>query len=392
MIDILLQPEVQKYIKDHQFDDPFVLSLKSKKRPDFPLKQAIEQIQSLQKARNKIPTWTNVENIVWPPPISIEQSSSELAAKFKAELIHGKSMADLTGGMGIDASFFADSFEEVHYVESNQKLGELAKHNFDALNKKNISIHHESAEEYLARSPESLDAIYLDPSRRLKDKKVFKIEDCSPNLYEIVPKCIELTNQLLIKLSPMVDLSLLGKEFSPSKIWVVSIKNEVKEVLCLVQNEKSDLQVYAVDLPSNGNKMIFKYYWAEEEKAENSFSLPMKYIYEPSPGIMKTGAFKLIGHRFGLHKIHINSHLYTSNEFLEDFPGRVFFLRAAIKPDKKEIARIAPDNKINVLTRSFPLSAEQLKKKFSLKDGGDDFLIGTTLMDGKKALLFCERL
>ncbi len=392
MIAQLLKPEVQKYIKDHQTDDPFMLSLKSKAPKGFPLKEAIEQIHSLQKAKLKIPSWAETENIIWPPPISVEQSSSEISAKFKAQLIDGKSVVDLTGGMGIDTSCFAEKFYEIQYVESNPDLAELAKHNFRVLGLDNISITHGSAEEYLENCTQRFDAMFLDPSRRLKNKKVFKIEDCAPNLYEVVPKCIELCNQLLIKLSPLVDLSLLIRGFSPAKIWVVSVKNEVKEVLCLVQNDKSPTIISAVDLQSHGKNVVFEFNQEEEAQTESIFSLPLLYIYEPSSALMKAGAFKLIGHRFGLKKLHINAHLYTSDEQITDFPGRTFLLKKQIKMDKKEIARLVPDNKINVLTRNYPLSPDQLKKKLSLKDGGDNYLIGTTLMNDQKAVLFCERL
>ena len=399
MIDQLLNPEVQEFIKDHQFDDPFALSLKSKPREDFPLKEAIEQIHSLQKAKHKIPGWVAVENIVWPPPLSVEQSSSEITAKFKAEQIHGKSMVDLTGGMGVDTGFFANGFAETHYVESNLHLVAIAQHNFDVLKKNNITVYNDYAEDFLNKSKSHFDAIFLDPSRRIKSKKVFKIEDCVPNLYEIVPKCLKLTNQLLIKLSPLVDLSLLIKDFTPVKIWVVSVKNDVKEVLCLIRNEKLRTLIFAVDLQDHGELMpacpvgrLFGFNKKEETKAENVFSLPLKYIYEPSAALLKSGAFKLVGYRFRLKKLHVNTHLYTSDELIKDFQGRVFLLKEQIKPDKKEISRIAPNNQINVLTKNYPLSSAQLKKKFSLKDGGENFLIGTTLMEGKKVLMLCKRI
>lgn len=391
MIIQLLKPEVQKFIKDHQFDDPFVLSLKSKAHKDFPLKEAIEQIHALQKAKLKIPSWVATEEIIWPAPISIEQCSSELTARFKADLIHGKSIVDLTGGMGVDISCFAATFDEVHYVESEPNLAELALHNFSLLGLNAISIHCERSEDFLGKRTEKIDAIFIDPSRRVKDKKVFKIEECAPNIYELVPLCLELSNQLLIKLSPLVDLSLLIRDFAPSKIWVVSVKNEVKEVLCLIQNEKTTTQISAVDLQNDGKKEVFEFNHEEEATIESVFSLPLNYIYEPSSAILKTGAFKLVSHRFGINKLHINAHLYTSDVLIEDFPGRTFILKKQIKMDKKEIARLVPHKKINVLTRNHPLTPDQLKKKLSLKDGGEDYLIGTTLMNDKKAVLFCER-
>lgn len=392
MIAQLLKPEVQKFIKDHQTDDPFSLSLKSKATENFPLKEAIEQIHSLQKAKPKIPSWSAKEGIIWPPPISVEQCSSELTAAFKAKLIQGKSLVDLTGGMGMDTSCFARNFEEVHYVESNPGLVELARHNFKALGISNISCHCETSEDFIKKRKAKIDALFIDPSRRVKDKKVFRIEDCTPNLYEIIPKCLAITDQLLVKLSPLVDLSLLIKDFSPSKIWVISIKNEVKEVLCLVQNEKPTTQILAVNINNLDNMGVFEFNQHEEANAESSFSLPLTYIYEPSPVVLKSGAFKLVGQRFGLYKLQTNTHLYTSDEHIIDFPGRTFLLKNQSKLDKKEIARLVPDKKINVLTRNHPLSPEQLKKKLSLKDGGEHYLIGITLMNNKKALLYCERI
>ena len=391
MIEQLLKNEVQKYIKDHQHDDPFALSLKSKPLKDFPLREAIEQIQAFQKARYKIPSWAATENIIWPAPLSVEQSSSEATAKFKADLIHGKTMVDLTGGMGVDTSFFAEKFEEVFYVESEPELTEVATHNFNVLGKNNISICGEHAEEFLEKQSNQIDAIFIDPSRRVKDKKVFKIEDCAPNLYEIIPKCLQFSNQVLIKLSPLVDLSLLIRELNPNRIWVVGAKNEVKEVLCLIQNNKREVRIEAVMLKENTGPDFFKFLYHKEAETTCDFSMPLKYIYEPNAAIMKTGAFKLIGNHYGLKKLHLHTHLYTSTELVKNFPGKILEIKKQIKPNKKEISELAPNNKINVFTRNYPLTPAQLKKKYKLKDGGDDFLIGTTLMNGKKALLFCER-
>jgi protein-L-isoaspartate O-methyltransferase len=191
MIEKLLSPEVQKFIKDHQGDDPFLLSLKAKEVDDFPTREAIEQIQSFQKARSKLPTWVTTEGIVWPPPISIEQSSSETTAKFKASLVHGKSLVDLTGGMGVDVNSFSHSFDKVHYVEPNDQLCQMARHNFRVLEKRNIQIYHTTAQTFLADNQASYDTIFIDPSRRSENKKVFKIADCSPHLLDVlaaVPK------------------------------------------------------------------------------------------------------------------------------------------------------------------------------------------------------------
>jgi predicted O-methyltransferase YrrM len=394
MIDRLLSPEVQQYIRDHQHDDPFLLSLRHKKNlMDFPLREAIEQIHSLQKARTKLPSWAARENIIWPAPKSVEQASSEITAKFKASLVSGKSFLDLTGGMGVDCIFFADQFEEVHYVESDAALCALARHNFGMLGFGHIQIHNITAEAFLTDCQKNFDAIFIDPSRRFDSKKVFKIEDCSPNLYDILPKCKSISNQVLVKLSPLIDLSFLVKEFQPESIWGISVRNEVKEVLCLVQRgNKTQVKIEAVDFLANGDSKVFKFLHHREAEAKSDFSSPLTYIYEPNAAILKAGAFKLIGNHYELKKLHQHTHLYTSDEIITDFPGRIYKVMAELKPDKKEISGAVPGKKINVLTRNFPLTPAQLKKKFGLIDGGEDFLIGTTLMDGKKVLLRCSRI
>jgi hypothetical protein len=384
MIEKLLSPEVQKFIKDHQGDDPFLLSLKAKEVDDFPTREAIEQIQSFQKARSKLPTWVTTEGIVWPPPISIEQSSSETTAKFKASLVHGKSLVDLTGGMGVDVNSFSHSFDKVHYVEPNDQLCQMARHNFRVLEKRNIQIYHTTAQTFLADNQASYDAIFIDPSRRSENKKVFKIADCSPHLLDVLPQCLKFAPKVLVKLSPLVDISLLLKTLSPNFIWVVGVKNEVKEVLCLVERKMQQCRIETVMLHENDDRSEFKFFLKQEKEAVSEFSLPQKYIYEPNAAIMKAGAFKLIGKHFGLKKLHQHTHLYTSDELVDNFPGKVLTLLGQLKPGKKEILKAIPDGKINVITRNFPLSSSQLKKKFKLKDGGDNFLIGTTLFDGKK--------
>jgi predicted O-methyltransferase YrrM len=391
MIEKLLSPEVQKFIKDHQDDDPFLLSLKARETDDFPTREAIEQIQSLQKAQSKLLRWVATEGIVWPPPISIEQSSSEATAKFKASLVHGKSIVDLTGGMGVDVSFFSDSFNQVHYVEPNEQLCQIAKHNFRVLEKINIQIHPSTAETFLAENQDSFDALYIDPSRRSENKKVFKVEDCSPNLLDILPESLKIAPKVLVKLSPLVDISLLLKTLSPNFIWVVALKNEVKEVLCLVERKMQRCRIETVMLHDNVDRTEFKFFLKQEKEAVSEFSLPQKYIYEPNAAILKAGAFKLIGKHFGLKKLHQHTHLYTSNELVDEFPGKVLTIIDQLKQDKKAINAAIPDGKINVITRNFPLSSSQLKNNFKLKDGGDNFLIGTTLFDGKRVLLVCTR-
>ena len=398
MIRKLLSPEVQKYIREHQRDDPFLLSLNKKKEDGFPLDEAIRQIQSLQKAKSKTPSWTEKENIVWPPPVSIEQSSSEVTARFKASLIRGKSLIDLTGGMGVDTSFFSDRFEEVLYVEPVENLCELAHHNFKILGKTNIKIYRSTAENFLHQNLTSsvekklFDGVFIDPSRRSEDKKVFRISDCFPDLYEIIPSCMNRAAQILVKLSPLVDLSLLIRDFDPADIWVVSVKGEVKEVLFLIDKGRRSAGIHAIELNKNGGSSSeFTFFYKEEIESKSDFSLPRKYLYEPNAAILKAGAFKLVGKRYNLKKLHKHTHLYTSDKLVVEFPGKALIIKEVVKPNKGDILRQFPNKQANVISRNYPLSPSQLKKKFALKDGGDQFLIGTTLTNGKRVLLWCER-
>ena len=391
MMQKLLLPEVQKFIKDHQRDDPFLLSLHTKMHLGFPLAEAIEQIQSRQKAHHKLPTWNEHDKIIFPNPISVEQSSSEITAWYKTSLIHGKSIVDLTGGMGVDASYFADKFEVVNYVEPEQKLCELAKHNFNVLNK-HIAIHQSTAEQFLETNLLHYDVLFIDPSRRAEEKKVFRIRDCSPNLYDIMPQCLEAAGQVLLKLSPLVDVGLLIRDFHPTDIWVVAVKGEVKEVLCLINGTEGRSNIHAVDIFNQKEKVTFSFSRKEESDSQNSYALPKKYLYEPNSAMLKAGAFKLIGKRYKLKKLHQHTHLYTSNELIYDFPGKIMRVVEILSLGKKETRKAIPGKKINVITRNFPLSPSQLKKKFDLKDGGENFLIGATLMNEKKVLLLCDRI
>ena len=184
---------------------------------------------------------------------------------------------------------------------------------------------------------------------------------------------------------------MLLKTLSPNFIWVVGVKNEVKEVLCLVQRTMQRCRIEAVMLNENEQPVEFKFFLKQEKEAVSEYSYPQEFIYEPNPAIMKAGAFKLIGKHYGLHKLQLHTHLYTSIALIENFPGKVFKFEKLIKPGKKELHQAFPDKKINVITRNYPLTANQLKNKFKLKDGGDGFLIATTLMDGKKVILKCDR-
>ena len=334
----------------------------------------LQQVEGRERTADKLPTFASIEDWWYPVRISCEQCSSELAARYKASLVNGEKLVDLTGGYGVDTYFLSEQFTHTDYIEQNEELCRIATHNFA---NKPISIHHSTAEDFLA-SAGQYDLIFLDPARRdSHGGKVFRLEDCTPNVVELLPTLLAHGKRLMIKLSPMLDLTQAVKALSAVTwdIHVVAIKNEVKEVLLLSGGSG---QITAIDLEKKDQAFVFS---KEEEQREiyNSQFTIYNYLYEPNAAILKAGAYKLVAQRFGLHKLDVNTHLYCSDTFVEHFPGRVW--RITEKQDLKQA---------NVLCRNYPLTPEQLKKKLHLRDGGTAFVIGCRIA-GKPTLLYATR-
>lgn len=337
----------------------------------------LQQVEGKERTADKLPTFAAIEDWWYPVRLSCEQCSSELAARHKASLVSGDTMVDLTGGYGVDTYFLSENFEHTDYVEQNAELCRIATHNFAH---KPISIHNTSAEEFIA-SAGQYDLIYLDPARRdSHGGKVFRLEDCTPNVIELLPTLLAHGKRLMIKLSPMLDLTQAVTSLSQVTwdIYVVAIKNEVKEVLLLSGGTG---QITAIDLDKKGQALVFTK--EEESAARSEYSeyseYSDKYLYEPNAAILKAGAYKLIAQRFDLKKLDVNTHVYCSDQLVENFPGRVWQITE--KQDLKQA---------NVLTRNYPLTPEQLKKKLHLRDGGTAFVIGCRV-NGKPTLFFAER-
>jgi len=390
----VLKEEWKEFIKGHLNDDPFSLSLHAKSKNREELDEAILQIHARRKAQKKLPAFSQNFDLIFPPPVSVEQSSSELTSKFKASLFKGKKFVDLTGGMGVDTYYFSQHFKEAKYVEKNEELCELAEHNFDVLGRSNVSIINHSTEGFLNTNQEKFDLIYLDPSRRTKENnRVFLLEDCSPNILEIEEKMLESSENVLIKISPLADIKYLFSKLEHlQKLWVVAIRNECKELLCQVSKSKeSERLIHTMNLYDEVEREEFIFSLEEEEEAKVQIGIPQMYIYEPNFSILKAGGFKIVGQRFNLKKLHQHSHLYTSDEKI-DFPGRIFELKKVLKGDKKEVKKLLGDAGLNVISRNYPLKPDEIRKKYKLKSGDDFYLIATTLQDHSKTFLLCERI
>jgi hypothetical protein len=389
-----LSTEAIQFIRENENADTNVLLLRSKSICGFPASFIVDQIIGRKKAKAKLPSLYGNERIIFPPSLNLEQSSSELTAKFKLRLLAGllaktDSAVDLTGGFGIDTIALRDLFKEFHYVEPQNDLLQIVQFNCRQLDIENVKFNHTTAEKFIAETKSSFDAIYVDPSRRLADKKVVSFKECSPDITELQDVLFQKSELLLIKAAPMLDIKQGLRDLSyVFKVIVLSVKNDCREILFICKKGFDETPVVtAVNLDSNQSDFSFTF--PEEESTTSDFSACKKYLFEPNSSILKAGAFKTSGKRFSLPKLHIHTHLYTSDNLIHDFPGRVFEIMNEIKADKKQVGDVFPEGKANVMTRNYPLSPDELKKKLALQDGGELYLIGLT--DIKKKLVVARR-
>ncbi|HTH58480.1 MAG TPA: hypothetical protein VL728_20680 [Cyclobacteriaceae bacterium] len=386
--------EVQSYLFDHALEDEKKLVLQHKLILGLPASLIAQQIASRRKAEAKIPTFFQTKGIIYPPAINVEQSSSEATAKFKREIfgveIKEPTIADLTGGLGIDSFFLSRVASVLDYVEPDHELSEIALHNFRILERHNIRVHNRSAEGFLNENSNRYDLIYLDPSRRdSNSNKVFVLSDCAPSVSQLLPRLLERTNFILLKASPLLDIKQGLKELSNvKKVAVVSVANECKELLFLIEEnfcEEPIIQTFNLDRDGK-IKHAFEFYFSEEMDASSEFSQFQKYLYEPNASILKAGAFKKLGERLGIKKISVNTHLYTSDLLIQDFPGRIFEI-----DDSEPDARSLEGEYVNIITRNYPLSPDNLKKKLKTKDGGEKYIVAFS-GPNKKHMVTARRL
>ncbi len=381
-------------MQDHLNGDPAFLLLSHQGKVDFDLKLAVQQIQARQKAKSKLPEWVADPRLLFPPSLNLEQASSSQTAGFKAKLVQGKTLLDITGGFGIDAYYLGQQFEEITYCERLSDLAELARHNFEMLTPGKFKIYIGDGLDLVKQTTQKFDLIYVDPARRGKaNEKLYRLSDCEPDITAHWKLLRSKGKQVLCKISPMTDIKQALQDISDfQQIWVISVKNEVKEVLLYWDEAWQGTQrtIHAVDLNQEGEQ-TFHFTYEEETEAAINLSEVSNYLIEPLACILKAGAFRSFAQRFGLQKLHANSHLYTSESFNSDLPARVFEVVTVLANPKKQIQQTFINGKANVLTRNYSLSPEELKKKYKLKDGGEDYLIGTKTQKGD-VLIHAKRL
>ena len=390
MIKELLTEEIQTYIDEHLDDDVADLGLRSELRHHSLFKQILEQIKSKKKAKSKLPHWFAQKGIVFPPTLSMEQCSSEQTAIYKSKLVAGEKLVDLTGGFGIDTFYLSRQFESTEYVEQSSLLCELARHNFDQLNAK-INVNNTSAEHFL-QGKHIFDWIYLDPARRDKaNHKVFRLEDCRPDIVSLQSLLLSSSQNVMIKLSPMLDIKLaLSQLKGVAQVHVIAVKNEVKELLFVLKKGFEGLvEVCCVNMGQNTLQQ-FHFDFQQEESSNSEYAEARNYLYEPNAAIMKAGAFKYVGHAFGLMKLDHHTHLYTSDQLVMNFPGRVFRVIEEL-PLNKKLRSVFPQMKANIAVRNYPLTVQQIRKKTGIKEGGEHYIFAFTDISAKRFVL-CEKL
>lgn len=402
---MIVNQETIEFVREHRNDDVRMLALKNRTEC-VDMNWALEQIQGWQTARKKLPSWSTVDDIVYPPHLSMEQCSSEATARYKCSIIERmpasqrKTLIDLTGGFGVDFAFMAQQFERAIYVERQEQLCETAKHNFKLLGLTHALVEHAEAEDTLNRLKDnSIDStstiIYLDPARRdCNSARTYAIEDCTPNVLELLPQLLATASHVLLKLSPMLDwhktIIDLGQEVN--EVHIVSTVGECKELLVLLENKHTgEPSVYCVN-----DEDVIAFKPSEENETANlpaASATTAQFLYEPNASIMKAGCFGVIAKRYGVAAIATDSHLYVSDTLIEDFPGRAFRISAVSSMNKKELRHsLLGIDKANVAVRNFPLSAQELRKRLKLGDGGDCYIFGTTSEKKEHILFICQRI
>ncbi|MDR3062323.1 MAG: class I SAM-dependent methyltransferase [Dysgonamonadaceae bacterium] len=394
---IMFSELTRNFILRHRFGDvrQLAFSAGNKENAGVDLPAAMIQIEGRQSIEKKIPSWFGNDDVVYPRHLSLEQCSSEWTARYKTSIVSGKKLVDLTGGFGVDCAFLSGKFESVIYVEKQMELCEIARHNFQVLNHNHIRVRNADAGNFL-KTMLPVDCIYLDPARRSQSgRKIVAISDCEPDVSRLREELLEKSDCVLVKLSPMLDISLALQTLpETSEVHVVGVDNECKELLFLLKKGMVESPlIVCTDLKKNGTITQFSYNRKNEKETQIEYASEVgKYLYEPNASIMKAGAYKSVAREYNLQKLHPDSHLYTHDNYVSGFPGRVFEMEAVTSFNRGELRSVMKNvEQANLSIRNFPVSTERLRKKLKLRDGGNRYLFATTLSDGKRVLLMCRK-
>lgn len=388
----ILNNEIQKFIDKNIGVSTAKLALQKNPFPDTDWIMVLNQIEAKTKAKEKLPSWFSAKNIIYPGKVSVEQTSSEKTAQYKANLISGENIIDLTGGFGVDDYYFSKKFKTIAHCEINTELSNIVKHNFGELQVRNCTFYADDSANVLQSSNEKWDWIYVDPSRRHDAKgKVFMLKDCLPNVPESLDLYFKKTNSILIKTAPLLDISAGLSELKfVENIHIIALENEVKELLFELKKDFSEAITIKTANILKDKTETFQFV-LNDKTTLSSYHLPQKYLYEPNSSIMKSGGFEQVSTAFQIHKLHKHSHLYTSQELIT-FPGRVFEIEKIIPYSKNDMKNEIENKQANITTRNFPETVEFIRKKWKIKNGGNSYCFFTTDKNDHKIVLICKKI
>ena len=430
----MLNEATLQYVLQHAHDDIRMLALRGCKDAQVDLPLALQQIQGRQTACCKLPSWAAIDGIVYPPHLNMEQCSSELTARYKrgiadrilslgvAQIVNRKSsnskFLDVTGGFGVDFAFMADAFDEAVYVERDPDLCVLATHNFVQLGKRNVNTICADAVSYLSSiSSDNIALIYLDPARRdMHGARTYALADCTPDVTTMMDNLLRHSHYVLLKLSPMLDWRKAIADLSPhhvQEVHIVAVDNECKELLLLLDRQDTNSQhfqssifnlqfstapcLFCIDIHSRDGVRIDYSPSSQslpiEEKEIYSQELEGSFLYEPNVAVMKAGCFRELAADFNVRQLAPNSHLFTSATQVTGFPGRSFRITAITTMNKRDLrTRLGHLQRANISVRNFPLTADELRRRLKLADGGTDYIFATTLSNGDHVVILCTKL
>ncbi|WP_302406033.1 THUMP-like domain-containing protein [Leyella stercorea] len=415
-----------EFIREYRERDIRQLALQANRFPDVDMPYALDQIQGWQIARRKLPKWAACDGVIFPPHLSMEQCSSEPTAQYKLNLAMewttlnselstqncrrqqfktqnskiktSTRMTDLTGGFGVDFSFTSCAFAAATYVERNEQLCHIVEHNLPLLGLNNATVVCADAVEYLSTvEPQTM--LFLDPARRDEHgAKTVMLADCTPDVVQLLPKLLEKSRFTMLKLSPMLDWHKAVDDLQGTvrEVHIVSVGGECKELLLVLSKVvESELKVYCADLSTaSDTSSLFVYTPGSSAPVVNSKlkTQNSKFVHEPNASIMKAGCFDELAAAYGVSPVSRNSHLFLSDEPVEDFPGRSFVVERVTTMNKGELRKaLAGVEKANIATRNFPLTVAELRKRLKIKDGGDVYIFATTTAEGEHVLLISRK-
>ena len=337
-------------------------SLALNKAPEgIDLHYCLQQIEGRQIAVRKLPSLAKTDGIIYPAKISLEQCSSEQTALYKQRLVE----------------------------RLLPKVRQNARHNFSPLNLPQAKIHNMNSEDFIDEMGNYC-LIYIDPSRRdSAGRKVVALSDCSPNIEVLQEKLLAHAPFVIVKLSPMLDIhDTLRRLPETSEVHVVSVGGECKEILLVLSQTKHDIKYFCTDITTEVHTYSTDVRDTEPMIAPNL----ERFLYEPNASIMKAGVQNSLCHAYGIRKLHPFSHIFTSDHFIENFPGRTFLIEDHCSFAKKDLKRMLEGlTQCNLTVRNFPSTVAEIRKRLKLREGGDIYLFATTLYDGSHALLRCKQ-